>query len=78
MAPRFQGTPVSHQSLCLHHTFALAETYKKKHDAQASRGLLPHGHAAVTLASQVGISPILPTDLILAGKGEQMALTGCQ
>lgn len=68
MAPRFQGTPVSHQSLCLHHTFALAETYKKKHDAQASRGLLPHGHAAVTLASQVGISPILPTDLNLGRK----------
>lgn len=70
-APRFQGTPTTRHCASVpssHHTFALPETYKTKHDAQASRGLLPHGHAAVTLASQLGISPICPTNLNLVRK----------
>lgn len=57
---RLPGTP--NPSHCvsvpsLHHTFALLETYNTKRDAQASRGLLPRVRAAVTLASQVDISP---------------------
>lgn len=71
MAPRFQGTPTTSHCASvpsLHHTFALPETYETKHDAHASRELLPHGWAAVTLASQVGISPILPTNLNLGRK----------
>lgn len=61
--PGSVGTPNPSSSSsvpCLHHTFALPESYHTKHEAQV-QGLLLHIHVAVTLASQgqVGVSPSL-------------------